>query len=158
MTLAMPPSSATAFAVAPSLPRPRRISELLVTAAAAIREAATPSTANLDDVALWCAEFGGVDPRLQLAALRQAFEVVTREALVADLIASLRTRMLVAGPHLAIIAARGDLPRLLVALGLDDTLPPDGALIRALPPRIARFYWQRLRAFVTWTAARAWIA
>jgi hypothetical protein len=156
----MPPTASALFAAPePSVaPRPLRISELIATAAIAIREASAPHTANLDDVALWCAEFGAVDPRLQLAALRQAFEVVGREALVADLIASLRARLLVAGPYLATLAARGDLPRLLVALGLDDALPPDGALSRHLPPRIARFYWQRLRAFVAWTAARAWVA
>lgn len=155
----MPPiASAQLAAPEPLLAaRPRRISELIATAAIAIREAAAPDTANLDDVALWCAEFGAVDPRLQVAALRQAFDVVGKDALIADLIASLRVRLLVAGPYLATLSARGDLPRLLVALGLDDAAPPDGALSRHLPPRIARFYWQRLRAFVAWTAARAWI-
>ncbi|HTJ46502.1 MAG TPA: hypothetical protein VL463_30560 [Kofleriaceae bacterium] len=134
----------------------RRPSELIASAAIAIRAAAAPHAASFEDVALWCAEFGAVDPRLQVAALRQAYEVVVREALIADLIASLRARLLVAGPYLAVLSSRGDLPRLLVALGLDDAAPPDGALARALPPRIARFYWQRLRAFVAWTAARNW--
>ena len=136
--------------------RPRRIADLLATAAIAIREASAPAAANLEDVALWCAELGALDPRLQLAALRQAYEIVERDALVADLIAALRVRLLLAGPHLPTIAARGDLPRLLVALGLDDVVPPDTALARRLPARVARFYWQRLRAYVTWSAARAW--
>ena len=150
----MPPPSA-AFAYAP--PRPR-ISELIANASDAIRDAASTGAESLEEVALWCAEFGAVDPRLQLAALRQAQGVIEREALVADLVAGLRMRMLVAGPHLAVIMARGDLPRLLVALGLDDVTPPPEAMMRTLPPRIARFYWQRLRAFVAWTAARNWSA
>ena len=152
----MPPPPAPALAVTPLAPRPRRIADLLATAAIAIRDAAAPDAATLDDVALWCAELGALDPRLQLAALRQAHEVVVRDALIADLIAGLRVRLLLAGPHLVTIAARGDLPRLLVALGLDDVSPPDAALARPLPARIARFYWQRLRAYVAWTAARAW--
>ena len=150
----MPPPSA-AFAYAP--PRPR-VSELIATAADAIREAASTDASSLEEVALWCAEFGAVDPRLQLAALRQAQGVIARDALIADLVAGLRVRLMVAGPHLAVIMARGDLPRLLVALGLDDVSPPPEALLRTLPPRVARFYWQRLRAFVAWTAARAWAA
>ena len=148
-----PPTAALAYAA----PRPR-ISELIASASDAIRDAASSDAASLDEVALWCAEFGAVDPRLQLAALRQAQGVIARDALIADLIAGLRVRLLVAAPHLPTIAARGDLPRLLVALGLDDVSPPPEAMVRALPPRVARFYWQRLRAFVAWTAARAWTA
>jgi hypothetical protein len=150
-----PAQRASRIEVAPARPR---ISELLVSAAVAVREAATPRAAAFEDVAMWSAEFGGVDPRLQLAALRQAFAVIDRDVLVTEVIASLRVRMQVAGAHLVTIAARGDLPRLLVALGLDDVPPPEGALRHRLPPRIARFYWQRLRAYVTWIAARNWVA
>ena len=153
----MPPPPAAVAAVPVYAPRPR-IADLIATASDAIRDAASSDAARLEEVALWCAEFGAIDPRLQLAALRQAQGVIARDALIADLIAGLRVRLMVAAPHLAVIAARGDLPRLLVALGLDDVTPPPEALVRTLPPRVARFYWQRLRAFVAWTAARAWAA
>jgi len=146
-----------ASTVAPEIRSPR-VSELLVGAAAAVREAAAPDAANLDDIALWCAELGAIDARLQLAALRQAYEVIARDRLIEDLLAALRLRMQIAGPYLATLRERGELPRLLVAVGLDDVSPPDGAVRRPLPPRVARFYWQRLRAFVAWTAARSWVA
>ncbi len=147
-------SSAAAVALAPA----PRISALLVSAADAVRGAATVRAANLDDIARWCAAFDGGDPRLQHAALRQAIEVIAADALVADLLAALRVRLQVAGAHLATIAARGELPRLLVEIGLDDAAPPEGALARRLPPRIARFYWRRWRAYVAWIAARDWRA
>jgi hypothetical protein len=28
--------------------------------------------------------------------------------------------------------------------------------MRELPPKVARFYWHRLRAYVAWAAACAW--
>jgi hypothetical protein len=135
-----------------------RVPEILATAASLVHDAARPSAAGLEEVGLWCAEFGGVDPRLQHAALRQAFEVVVTDVLVADVLIALRARLAFAGPRLPTLAARGDIPRVLTALGLDDAPPPEGALTRTLPPRVARFYWTRLRAFVTWSAARDWPA
>lgn len=131
-----------------------RISQRLGSAAEAVRAAATAP--DLDDVARWCAAFDGGDPRLQLAALREARDVIIVDALVTDVIAALRARLQVAGPHLATIAARGDLPRLLIEVGLDDATPPDHALVRRLPPRLARHYWRRWRAYVAWIAARNW--
>jgi hypothetical protein len=104
---------------------------------------------KLDEVARWCAEIGGVDPRLELAALRHAAAIVDLDALVDDLTASLRARLGAAGE------SRGVVPRVLATLGLDDVDPPDDAMLRELAPRIARFYWQRLRAFVAWRAACA---
>ena len=139
-------------------PRPvDEISEIVATATAMLREAATPRPL-LEDVARWCAEVGGIDPRLELAALRHASEVLDVDALVRDLIASLRGRLVAAGDLVPTLVARGGVPRMLANLALDDVEPPAEAVTRLMPPRIARFYWQRLRAYVAWSAACAWPA
>jgi len=51
--------------------------------------------------------------------------------------------------------ARGGVPRVLATLGLDDVEAPEDGLRRLMPPRIGRFYWQRMRAFVAWSASCA---
>lgn len=135
---------------------PAELSEIIATAAGTVRDAAHPSTLVLEEVARWCVEVGGVDPRLELAALRHAREVIAIDALVDDVIATLRARLIAAGDLFPTLVARGGIPRVLAALGLDDVDPPPHATLRPLPPRIARFYWQRLRAFVAWSAACAW--
>jgi hypothetical protein len=111
---------------------------------------------GLEEVARWCAEVGGVDPRLELAALRHATAVIALDLLAADVVASLRSRLLAAGELLPALVARGGISRVLATLGLDDVDPPAGAFARALAPRIARFYWQRLRAYLAWSAACSW--
>jgi hypothetical protein len=150
-----------ALAYAAPLERPRRrapvdLGEILATASAAIADAAQPRGVALEEVARWCAEMGGVDPRLELAALRHALDVVAIERLRADVLASLRARLIAAGDLLPVLVARGGVPRVLATLGLDDVEPPADGLTRLMPPRIGRFYWQRLRAFVAWSAACAW--
>ncbi len=151
-----------AFAITASpvtLARPRRhldVGAIVATASALIREAAQRGPLALDDVAPWCAEVGGVDPRLEHAALRHARRLIVTEVLIADLIAHVRARLIAAGELLPALIARGGVPRVIAMLGLDDVDPPTSALTATLPPRIARFYWQRLRAFVAWSAACAW--
>lgn len=132
------------------------IGEIVATATVALRRAATDPTLPLEEVARWCAEVGGVDPHLERAALVQALALVSIDALIADLSVTLRTRLLAAGPLLPSLVARGGVPRVLASLGLDDLDPSPGALLRPVPPRIARFYWQRLRAYVSWSAACGW--
>ena len=149
------PPSTTATTVA--IPTRRRASqplgEILAGVASAARDAISPRRLSLDEVARWCAEVGGVDPRLEQAALRHALSLVDSDVLVADVVGSLRARLVAAGELLPSLVARGGVTRMLAGLGLDDVDPPDGGLTRPLPPRIARFYWQRLRAFVAWSAA-----
>jgi hypothetical protein len=139
--------------------RPRRahvdLTEIYAAVTAAVAEATRPRGLGLEEVAHWCAEVGGVDPRLELAALRHALEIIALDALRADVMASLRARMAAAGDLLPVLIARGGVPRVLATLGLDDVEPPEGAITVLLPPRIARFYWQRLRAYVAWCAACA---
>jgi hypothetical protein len=158
-------SSALAFAARsdePPLQRkrlePRRrlddIADLVDATTHALR-AAADDPMSLEDVARFCTEVGGVDPRLERAALLHAHALIDRDALVADLADSLRARLLAAGALLPTLIARGGLPRVLASLGLEDVDPPDAAIQRALQPRIARFYWQRLRAYVAWAAACA---
>jgi hypothetical protein len=77
--------------------------------------------------------------------------------LIADLAQSMRARLCAAGALLPHVIASGGLPYLLVLVGLDDVDPPAEAIKRPLPPRIARFYWQRLRAFVAWSASSSWM-
>lgn len=149
----------------PPLQRPRLeprrrlddVTDIVEVATRALRAAAADPM-SLEDVARFCAEVGGVDPRLERAALLHAATLISREALVADLAAAMRARLLAAGPLLPTLVARGGLPRVLASLGLEDVDPPEAALSRTLQPRIARFYWQRLRAYVAWSAACAWPA
>jgi hypothetical protein len=146
-------------AIAYSSPRPRvDLSEIVTTAGALVVEAVRTPIVSLEEVARWCAEVGGVDPRLELAALRHATGVIALDLLAADVVASLRGRLLAAGELLPGLVSRGGIPRVLATLGLDDVDPPAGAILRPLAPRIARFYWQRLRAFTAWSAACAWPA
>jgi hypothetical protein len=140
--------------IAPATNQP--VAAIIAMATAALREAATARAPSLEDVARWCAEIGGVDPHLERAALHHARRLVDTDVLVADLGATLRARLAAAGPALPALIARGGIPRVLGNLGLDDVDPPAGAMTRAVPPRIARFYWQRLRAYVSWTASCAW--
>lgn len=137
-------------------PRPRRpleVGAIVGAVSLLLRDAAQLGGLALDDVAGWCAEIGGVDPRLEHAALRHAQRVIDLDALVADLAAHVRARLTAAGELLPALVARGGVARVLAVLGLDDVDPPPGAMIVAMPPRIARFYWQRLRAYVAWRAA-----
>jgi len=150
---------AFAITVPAPLARPRRpleVGAIVATAAALIRDEAHLGSLALEDVAGWCAEVGGVDPRLEHAALRHARRVIVIDLLVADLIANVRARLTAAGELLPALIARGGVPRVIAMLGLDDVDPPDGAITASLPPRIARFYWQRLRAYVAWSAAVRW--
>jgi hypothetical protein len=141
-------------------PRRRRalgeLSAIVETATAVVGDAARARSLPFEDVARWCAEVGGVDPRLELAALRHARDIVDRDALVDDVVAALRGRLVHAGELLPTLVARGGVPRVLATLGLDDVEPPADAITRLMPPRIARFYWQRLRAYVAWTASCRW--
>jgi hypothetical protein len=141
-------------------PRRRRstdVGDIVATATVALHEIATAEPAlHLDDVARWCAAYGGVDPRLERAALTHALELVNIDVLIADLVVSLRGRLIAAGELLPALVECGGVPLVLAAVGLDDVDPPAEALSRAVPPRIARFYWQRLRAFVSWSASCAW--
>jgi hypothetical protein len=141
--------------------RPRRrlvddLAEIIATATRIVGAAANARSLPLDDVARWCAEVGGVDPRLELAALRHAREVVAIDALVDDIVGALRGRLVAAGELLPVLVARGGVPRVLATLGLDDVEPPPEAIAKLMPPRIARFYWQRLRAYVAWSASCDW--
>jgi len=136
--------------------RPSETSEIVARAIEALREVVTVEPLALDDVARWCAAFGGVDPRLERAALAHALTLVSIDVLVEDLADSLRARLLAAGPLLPALIASGGVPLVLSTLGLDDVEPPPHALARAVPPRVARFYWQRLRAFATWTVSFTW--
>jgi hypothetical protein len=147
-----------AAAAAPSRPvRPAdEIAEIVATATTALREAASPRTLVLEDIARWCAEVGGVDPHLERAALVHALALISVDAVIADVAATLRARLIAAGPLLPELIARGGIPRVLTSLGLDDVDPQPGALRRELSPRIARFYWQRLRAYLSWSASCAW--
>ncbi len=160
----------SAFAISarsdePPLQRPRLeprrrhddVADIVVRATSALRVAAAAAI-TLEDVARFCAEVGGVDPRLERAALLHADALIARDELVLDLADSLRTRLITAGALLPTLIARGGLPRVLASLGLEDVDPPASALARPLQPRIARFYWQRLRAYVAWSAACAWPA
>jgi hypothetical protein len=135
---------------------PSEVGEIVAAVTAALHEAAAIETLEIDDVARWCAAFGGVDPRLERAALLHAFALVSLDVLVADLAATLRARLLAAGPHLTSLIASGGVPLVLASLGLDDVEPPAEAMQRPVPARIARFYWQRLRAFVAWSTSCAW--
>jgi hypothetical protein len=54
------------------------------------------------------------------------------------------------------LVARGGVARVLASVGLDDVEPSPDAMSRTLSPRIARFYWQRLRGYVSWSASCAW--
>jgi hypothetical protein len=141
--------------------RPRRrlvdeLAEIIATATQIVGAAARARSLPLDDVARWCAEVGGVDPRLELAALRHAREVIAIDALIDDIVGALRGRLLAAGELLPVMVARGGVPRVLATLGLDDVEPPVDAIGKLMPPRIARFYWQRLRAYVAWSASCNW--
>lgn len=109
----------------------------------------------LEDVARWCAEVGGVDPRLERAALLHGLALVSMEAVIADVAASLRARLIAAGPLLPALVACNGVPWVLASLGLDEVDPPPMALSRQMPPRIARFYWRRMRAYVAWSASAA---
>jgi hypothetical protein len=143
-------------ALAHQIPRAHaELADIVATAGLLVRRAARARIV-LEDVARWCAEVGGVDPRLELAALRHATEVVAIELVVEDLILELRTRLYAAGDLMPALIARGGISRVLATLGLDDVDPPAGAVARAMQPRIARFYWQRLRAYLAWSAACAW--
>jgi len=155
--LAYAPRPSTAPHPVPLRSRRGRVdlAEITAAVAAAVAEATRPRGISLPEVAHWCAEVGGVDPRLEHAALRHALGVIALDALRADLLAALRARMALAGDLLPVLIARGGVPRVLATLGLDDVEPPDGAITRGMPPRIARFYWQRLRAYVAWSAACA---
>jgi hypothetical protein len=139
----------------PPVPVPD-LAAIVATATTALREAARLDALHLEDVARWCAEVGGVDPQLERAALIQALALVHAEVLVADVAATLQARLVAAGPLLPVLVARGGVARVLTSLGLDDVEPAPRALRRAVPPRVARFYWQRLRAFVSWSASCAW--
>jgi hypothetical protein len=132
------------------------VTQIVATATAALRDAASAESLDLEDVARWCAEVGGVDPLLERAALAQAFALVSVDALVADVAATLRARLVAAGPMLPALVARGGVARVLASVGLDDVEPGPDALSKAMPPRIARFYWQRLRGYVSWSASCAW--
>jgi len=132
------------------------VADIIETAAAALRDAATPATLELEEIARWCAEVGGVDPRIERAALLQALALIHIDTLIADVLATLRGRLLAAGPYLPALIERGGVPRMLASLGLDDVEPHAGALSREVPPRVARLYWQRLRAYVSWSASCAW--
>ncbi|MCA9674078.1 MAG: hypothetical protein H6709_17965 [Kofleriaceae bacterium] len=132
------------------------MSDIVAAASIALRDAARHDGLALEDVARFCAEVGGVDPRLEQAALRHAVCLCDVDALITDLIASLRARLIAAGPLLPTLVARGGVPRVLASLGVEDVEPVAGALTRPVPPRIARFYWQRLRAYLAWSAACAW--
>ena len=134
---------------------PEDISEIVATATTILRDAAAPKPL-LEDVARWCAEVGGVDPHLERAALLHALALVSVDAVIADVAATLRHRLIAAGPLLPDLIRRGGVPRVLASLGLDDVDPVPGALRRPLTPRVARFYWQRLRAYVSWSASCAW--
>jgi hypothetical protein len=130
--------------------------EVLATAATLVAEAAAARVYPLEDVARWCAEIGGVDPRLEQAALYHARSIVRGDVLIDEVLVSLRARLGVAGELFPVLVARGGVPRVLATLGLDDVDPPDRGLVRALPVKVARFYWQRMRGYVTWSAACAW--
>ncbi len=132
------------------------IGAILAAATAELRAAARDRTLALEDVARWCAEVGGVDPCLERAALAHAFALIDVDALIADITATLRVRLVAAGPLLPSLVGRGGVPRVLTSIGLDDVDPPATALRRQVSPRIARFYWQRLRSFVAWSASCAW--
>jgi hypothetical protein len=134
---------------------PDDVSRIVTTATEVLRESAS-STPLLEDVARWCVEVGGVDPHLERAALLHALALVSVDVVIADVAATLRVRLLAAGPLLPELIARGGVPRLLASLGLDDVDPAPGALRRPMSPRVARFYWQRLRAYVSWSASCAW--
>ena len=134
---------------------PEDISEIVATATTMLRDAVAPKPL-LADVTRWCAEVGGVDPHLERAALLHALVLVSVDAVIADVAATLRARLISAGPALPELIARGGVPRVLASLGLDDVDPVPGALRRPLTPRIARFYWQRLRAYLSWSASCAW--
>src|SRR5688572_18812335 len=64
------PALAYAAPPTPLDARPRRrapvdLGEILATASAAIADATQPRGLSLEEVARWCAEVGGVDPRLE---------------------------------------------------------------------------------------------
>jgi hypothetical protein len=147
-------------AVSVSVPSARRapgdVGALVAQAHAALRAVAHGPTLPLEDVARWCAEVGGVDPCLERAALAHALDVVSVDAAVEDIVATLRARLVAAGPLLPSLVGRGGMPRVLASIGLDDVDPPAAAVRRAVSPRIARFYWQRLRSYVAWSASCAW--
>jgi len=146
---------------APVRARPTRpvaeISEIIASATLALREAARLETEpTLEEVARWCAEVGGVDPRLERAALLHAIAMISPDALIEDVAATLRARLIAAGPLLPALIACGGIPWVLASLGLDEAEPPPEALSRRVPPRVARFYWRRLRAYVAWSASANW--
>ncbi len=142
------------------LPEPRvrteDIAEIVAAATRALHDSSTVDVSfPLEDVARWCAEVGGVDPRLERAALLHGLALVSMEAVIADVAASLRARLIAAGPLLPALVACNGVPWVLASLGLDEVDPPPAALSRPMPPRIARFYWRRMRAYVAWSASAA---
>lgn len=137
-----------------SVPRPPEIAEIVAGATLALRDRDTVDlTFPLEDVARWCAEAGGVDPRLERAALLHGLALISIEAVIDDVAASLRERLIAAGPLLPALIACNGVPWVLASLGLDEVEPPPDAVARPVPPRIARFYWRRLRAYVAWSAS-----
>jgi hypothetical protein len=143
------PMSASSIA-----PRVDEIAEIVATATVALRDAATVDvTFPLEDVARWCAEVGGVDPRLERAALLHGLALISMEAVIEDVAASLRARLIAAGPLLPALVACNGVPWVLASLGLDEVEPPPDAVARPVPRRIARFYWRRLRAYFAWSAS-----
>jgi hypothetical protein len=151
---ASPPATAASVV---SRPRPAAIADIVATAMIALREAAViEDDFPLEEVARWCAEVGGVDPRLERAALLHGLALISMDAVVADVAASLRGRLVAAGPLLPALVACNGVPWVLASLGLDEVDPPPEAVNRPVPPRIARFYWRRMRAYIAWSASTAW--
>jgi hypothetical protein len=77
--------------------------------------------------------------------------LISMDAVVADVAASLRARLIAAGPLLPALVACNGVPWVLASLGLDEAEPPPEAVNRPVPPRIARFYWRRMRAYIAWS-------
>jgi hypothetical protein len=146
---------ASARPVSVSAPaRPAEIAEIVAAATLALRDTATVDlTFPLEDVARWCAEVGGVDPRLERAALLHGLALISMEAVIDDVAASLHDRLIAAGPLLPALVACNGVPWVLASLGLDEVEPPADAVNRPVPRRIARFYWRRLRAYLAWSAS-----
>jgi hypothetical protein len=136
--------------------RPSEVADILATVTMALHDVVTAeSMLAPDDVARWCAAFGGVDPRLERAALVHAMGLVSIDVLIADIVACLRGRLTAAGSLLPALIECGGVPLVLATLGIEDAEPPAEALCRTVPARVARFYWQRLRAYVSWSASCA---
>ena len=140
----------------PAPPRPADIAEIVAAATLALRDTSTVDTTfPLEDVARWCAEVGGVDPRLERAALLHGLALISMEAVIDDVVESLRERLVAAGPLLPALIACNGVPWVLASLGLDEVEPPPEAMARPVPRRIARFYWRRMRAYLAWSASSA---